>query len=506
MNSFLGLENIPAHVEIRPAHDRLPPPRLLFELEPWAPNFFRNLTDLLLRRRPPAVIVSSPPAPFWPDVFVMRRVPWFAFAESLLYHGIVIVLAWAVSTFVTTRPQVAEVRRFDPHDVIYYSPSEYLPPLDTGTAQAAKPQKGDPEFARQPILSVPPEADNHRQTIVTPPDIKLNHDVNTPNIVAWGDHTVPVPGAAVQRQSPQMPALPGQVVAPVPEVRETANRRLNSITEAVVVPPPQDAVSRVRAVTAMSIDVVAPAPNADSAGTRRTFSGPEAAIVEPPPAVNAASIRKFGDMNIGRSEVIAPAPQLAVPAQRTLAPLGSGGKAVIPPPPAMEEPAAAGGATGRNARAPVGMEATSGGQIVPPPPMVQGSREAGGRLIALGIHPAVAAPADPITGNRRGTFAATPDGKVDPAATPEIRGSTAAGTNGHGGGTDRASNGTGANSNGSIAGAPPGLHVGASSRGATNGTQGEASRTTDALSGNTPASGKAEVASLSKPRIGSAAP
>src|SRR5437868_7943695 len=364
MNSFLGLENIPAQVEIRPAHDRLPPPRLLFELEPWAPNFFRNLTDFLLRRRPPAVIVSSPPAPFWPDVFVMRRVPWFAFAESLLYHGIIIVLAWAVSTFVTTRPQVAQVRRFDPHDVIYYSPSEYLPPLDTGTAHAAKPRKGDPEFARQPILSVPPEADNHRQTIVTPPDIKLNHDVNTPNIVAWGDHTMPVPGAAIQRQSPQMPALPGQIVAPVPEVRETANRRLNSMAQAVVAPPPEDAVSGVRAVTAMSIDVVAPAPNADSAGTRRTFSGPEAAIVEPPPAVNAASIRKFGDMNIGRSEVIAPAPQLGVPAQRTLAPLGSGGKAVIPPPPAMEGPAVAGGANGKNARAPIGMEATSGGQIV----------------------------------------------------------------------------------------------------------------------------------------------
>jgi len=506
MNSFLGLENIPAHVEIRRAHDRLPPPRLLFELEPWAPSFFRNLTDLLLRRRPAAVVITSPPAPFWPDVFVMRRVPWFAFAESLLYHGIVMVLAWAVSTFVTTRPQVTQVRRFDPHDIIYYSPSEYLPSLDTGTAQAAKPQKGDPEFARQPILSVPPEADNRRQTIVTPPDIKLNHDVNTPNIVAWGDHTVPVPEAAIQRQSPQMPALPGQIVAPVPEVRETANRTLNSITQAVVAPPPQDAVSRVRAVTAMSIDVVAPAPNADSAGTRRTFSGPEAAIVEPPPAVNAASIRKFGDMNIGRSEVIAPAPQLAVPAQRTFAPFGTGGKAVIPPPPAMEGPAVAAAATGRNARTPGGMEASAGGQVVPPPPSVPGSREGGGRLIALGIHPTVAAPADPITGNRRGTFAATPDGKVGAAATPAIRGSTSAGTNGHGGGADGASSGTGANSNGSITGPPPGLHVGASSQGGTDGTQGELSHSIGAPSGNTPASGKSEVASLSKPRIGSAAP
>ncbi len=501
MNSFLGLENIPAQVEIRPAHDRLPPPRLLVELDPWARNFFRNLTDFLLRRRPVAVVVSSPPAPFWPDVFVTRRLPWFAFAESLLYHGIVLVVAWSVSTFVSSRPQVTQVRRFDSHDVIYYSPSEYLPPLDTGSPQAAEPQKGDPEFAKQPILSVPPEADNHRQTIVTPPDIKLNHDVKTPNIVAWGDHTVPVPEAAIQRQSPQMPALPNQIVAPVPEVPEAANRPMNSMAQAVVAPPPQDAVSGVRAVTAMSIDVVAPAPNADSAGTRRALRGPEAAIVEPPPAVNAASIRKFGDINIGRSDVIAPAPQLAVPAQRTLAPLGSGGKAVIPPPPATDGSAVSGGVIGRNARAQGGMEA-SGGQIVPPPPSVQRSGVAGGRLIALGIHPAVAPPSDPITGNRRGTFAATPDGKVGAAATPDIRGSNSAGSDGHGAGADGPQNATGVNAHGSIAGAPPGLHVGASSRGSSNGTQGGAG----SASGDTRADGKAEVASLSKPRIGSAAP
>src|ERR1700756_2419185 len=232
MDSFLGLENIPAQVELRLAPDLPQPPKLLVELEPWGRSFGRNLIDFLLRRRPAPVLISSPPAPFWPDVFVARRLPWVAFAESLLYHGIVLMLAWGFSALLPNRPHVIEARRFDPADVIYYSPSEYLPPLDTGSSQAPKPQHGDPEFARQPILSVPPEADNRRQTIVTPPDIKLNHDIETPNIVAWGDHTVPVPGAAIERKT-ETPALRSQIVAPAPEVKLDASRNLTGLGSSI---------------------------------------------------------------------------------------------------------------------------------------------------------------------------------------------------------------------------------------------------------------------------------
>src|ERR1700745_3195078 len=149
MNSFLGLENISVHVESKPAPERVRPPQFLVELEPWGKGLLQNIGDTLLRRRPAPLPLSSPPAPFWPDVFVTRRLPWKAFAESLLYHGILLVLGWGMSTFLGTRPQVTQaVRLFDPADVIYYSPSEYLPPLDTGSAQAAKPRQGDPELAK----------------------------------------------------------------------------------------------------------------------------------------------------------------------------------------------------------------------------------------------------------------------------------------------------------------------------------------------------------------------
>ena len=486
--------------------DLLQPPKLLVELEPWGRSFGRNLMDFLLRRRPAPRAISSPPAPFWPDVFVACRLPWVAFAESLLYHGIVLVLAWGFSALLPNRPHVVEVRRFDPADVIYYSPSEYLPPLDTGSSQAAKPLLGDPEFAKQPILSVPPESDNHRQTIVTPPNIKLNHDIETPNIVAWGNHSVPVPGAAVERQSPQLPALPGQIVAPVPDLREAPNRNLAALAQAVVAPAPE--INRgVRAVASMSIDVVAPMPDAGAAGLRRSLSGPEASVVEPPPAVNAASIRKLGDINIGRSDVIAPAPQLSVESQRTLATLGSGGKAIVPPPPAVDTGASAAG-SGRHVRGQSGLGG-SGAEVVPPPPSMQASHsaDAGGRLIALGIRPAVTPPAEPPVGNRRGTFAATPEGKTGAAGTPDIRASDTSGTDGHGIGTSGARNGAGSGSaTAPVAGVPPGLHVGEAARPATNSIAGSDS-STDAGhgSGNPAGSGKTEIASISRPRV-SAAP
>src|ERR1700739_4781316 len=272
MNSFLGLENTPAQVEFSLAPEFPQSPKLLVELEPWGRSFARNLIDILSRRRPAPLTISSPPAPFWPDVFVTRRMPWVAFAESLLYHGIVLMLAWGFSELVPNRPRVVEVRRFDTSDVIYYSPSEYLPPLDTGGPQAPKPQHGDPEFAKQPNLSVPPESDNRRQTIVTPPNIKLNHDIETPNIVAWGNHSVPVPGAAVERQSPHLPALPGQIVAPAPEV-QSQNRNLATLTQGVVAPPPE-VDPGVRAGASMSIDGIAPTPDASEAGARRSLSGP----------------------------------------------------------------------------------------------------------------------------------------------------------------------------------------------------------------------------------------
>jgi TonB family protein len=465
----------------------------------------RNLADWLLFRHPPPVKTTSAPAPFWPDVFVPSRLPWGAFVESVLYHGIVFAIAWACSTLMAGPPQIAHRPAFRASDVIYYSPSEYLPPLDTGNSQKAKPQKGAPQFAKQPILSVPPESDNRHQTIVTPPNVKLTQDVQTPNIVAWGDRSVPVPIAATERNPKTLPALPNQVVAPVPEMSESAKRDLASLRQPIVAPPPDVQPGNVRAVASMSIDVVAPTPDASGAKGGRTLTALQGAIVEPPPTLNAAEARRLGDLNIGRSEVVAPAPQLAVPAQRTAPTLGGSGKAVVPPPPSLESASANGAATSStHAVRGRGGFAQPGGQVVPPPPAVQGASSAAGsgRLIALGIHPSVAPPAEPPQGNRRGTFAATPEGKAGAAGTPDIKGDSSVGTDGHGlrSGT---STGQGAGSGGG-SDAPPGLHVGAPARPPTSATAGRGSFDANAAARAGDPSGNMTASATLPPKIGGA--
>jgi TonB family protein len=133
-----------------------------------------------------------------------------------------------------------------------------------------------------------------------------------------------------------------------------------------------------------------------------------------------AAMRKLSDINIGHAQVVAPAPQLPVDEQHALtnlaqASLGSTAPAVVPPPPATR---GAGGS----------------------------SQE--GRLIALSVNPVP--PTGPIevpVGNRRGTFAATPEGKPGGAATPSIP------ANGNG-------TVTGPGSGKAVDGVPSGLFVG----------------------------------------------
>lgn len=380
-------------------------PRLLVELEPWYLVFRRNLGDLFRPRlRQPRI--SSPPAPFWPDVFVPSRLPWRRFAESGACHTLAIGAVWGFSILLAGQPRPVPPRAFDTKDVITYSASDFLPPLDTGTPSPTDPQPGKPEYSRQPIISVPPNPDNRTQTIVTPPNIKLPHDVPLPNIVAMSHTQIPVPIAATARPLAQMkpPALPTSVIEPTPELDQAVDRRTLSMTPGVI----------------------APAPEVHDDPVRRTVASIQPVVIEPPPSTEMAALRRMGDINIGHSEVVAPAPQLPMSERRSL-----------------------------------GRIATSGGgpgqpQVVPPPPSLEGAQGSsrGGNLIALGIHPV--APAGPITppaGNRRGTFAATPEGKSAAPGSPDIRGDQA-----HPGNSPQ--NGSGRGNGGSKTGLPPGLFVG----------------------------------------------
>ena len=381
---------------IAPSHTII---SLLPEIEPWGRSFRRNLADLLLRRDPPAPAFTAHPGKFWADVFVYQPLPWRRFAESAGCHALFIVGLCAIS-LLPNRPAIVPAHAFDKSDVVYFSASEYLPPLDTGDSKPASARPADPEFAKQSILSVPPEATNPHQTIVSEPNVQLTQDVDTPNIVAWGDYSVPVPVAATER-------------APV---------SLASLNTPVVAPPPT-AVERRTAAPSLDSSVVAPPPPVDVSG------------------------RRLSDMNLAPSAVIAPAPQLSVAAQRVPNGLSTGNAAVVPPPPALDSASSKASTAGSS-------RATLSSKIVPPPPSTGGTASSGGdRLIALGIHPAVAPP-PAAPGNRKGAFAATPDGHPGASGTP---GTTTASKRGSGA-RDESGSGT-SSAKSSLHGAPAGLQV-----------------------------------------------
>jgi TonB family protein len=384
-------------------------PMFLVRVDPWHKTFGRNLRDLILRKQPAPLRLVSRPGTFWDDVFVVSPLPWRRFGESVVAHGALIAILLSTSLLWPPGTHIVEPARFHSSDVITYSAPEYLRPLNTGGAKARLPQKADPAYAPQPIISVPPEPDNRRQTIVAPPQLKLDHDVALPNVVAWGPANPAIPMAATKATDRRMPALPTSVVAPPPEINKN---RLNS-------------------APTLAETVVAPAPEIAGRSNRNAHL-PEAAVVEPPPSMETTSTRRIGDINIGHTQVVAPAPQLPVGEQRTAVNLAQG---------------ALGGASPA---------------VVPPPPSMQGGgvSGAGGRMIALSVNPAApAASIEVPAGNRRGTFAATPEGKPGAGGTPAIAG-----------GGKAASESAGGSAASNASGIPPGLFVGAGPKSAASST------------------------------------
>ena len=195
-------------------------PVFLTELEPRGRAFRSSVAALFRRTETPRALGNGE---FWPDVFVNRTLPWTSFVQSVVLHGGAIALVYMVSLAWIRQHALTPRAVFDPTSVTYYSQEEYLRPLDTGQGQV-EPQKGQPEFSRQAILSVPPEPDNRTQTIVVPPDIKLAQDVPLPNVVSWPQTLQSVPISATSPAA-ALPAFPTSVVAPPPEVNPSSARR-----------------------------------------------------------------------------------------------------------------------------------------------------------------------------------------------------------------------------------------------------------------------------------------
>jgi len=327
-------------------------PTFQVKLEARHKAFSSNMFYLFRRKPQASLRLVSPNAVFWPDVFVAGRLPWRHFAESLIYHGLAITLLWGVAQIPPRRVHTVVPPLPCKPEVIYYEASDYLPPLNTGGSDFQRQQKGDPGWAPQTIISVPPKADNRTQTVVVPPQLKLAQDLPLPNIVAWSQPapTVPLAATASSRRDLEMP-----MVAAVP---------------------------------------IAPPPALDSALSRQNISPAQASVVEPPQQVEAAAMRRIGEVDIAHSDVVAPAPQLPVSEERTV-------------------------------RRAASLEETGAGVIPPPPSLQDAGERSGGRLIALNLHPAASTLVEAPARNRHGSFAAAPDGAPGASGTPETAGTKA---------------------------------------------------------------------------------
>jgi TonB family protein len=387
----------------------------------------------------------------WHDVFVRQALPWGRFLESAVLHVGALALVWMLSLAWIRQQSMLARPAFDQSSLITYSPEEYLQPLDTGTSEAEPASPGDPVYAKQPIISVPREADNRTQTIVTPPDLHLDRDVALPNIVAMG---TPVPAVPLEatRAPLRMTATETDVVAPAPELNAARSRTSrDALTSDVIAPPPELAVNHVRGV-----------------------SGPDAAVVAPPPELPKTARGPAGQINIGPSEVVGPPPQLVVAVQHSVAGRG------------------------------IGSLAGGGVQPVGPPPTLNGTGNStggvhsSGRLIALGIHPAAAlGPVAAPEGRRKGTFAATPEGRPGGSGAPGQAGAASGAANRYGKG-NRGGSGNGEGRGDSSL--PGGLHVGAPDSVATAPTAGRGGGGKNGRAGD-----ERLVASAKAPRTSSSA-
>jgi TonB family protein len=389
-------------------------PALNYELEPRLRVFWQNITDLLLRREPPPIETTAEPVPIPEEKWIATGLGPRHYLESYGYHIALVVVIYVVCTSAWFNRPVKLESPFANTEVEHYALSEYLPPINTGPRGEAKPRKGQPKLAKQEILSVPPNPDNNRQTIVTPPNIKLNRDVSLPNMVAWTN----IPGqpiAASQRQLSQLklPQFTPQVVEPTADVSKLKSQsKIASLDQPTVVEPKAD-VSQVKPKLTMPVLT-------------------QPSVVEPPLSADQLKLKR-GEMNMAQLNPDVAAPKLPVQPQRA----GAVGDA---------QPAANG--AGKNA---------------PAQPSLQGlqSSKGQGQIIALSLNPSdVRGPVEIPAGNRSGEFHASPGGKIDAPGTPNVTGNPGATGSGAGGGKGPGSG------NGGTGNAPPGISVGAAPPGA----------------------------------------
>ena len=389
--STLPPAGIVEHVIPRPSV-QLDPPNLLLEWNPRHKVFFRNLFDLLLFRKPAPVVITAKPSRFWPDVFVDQRVSKRALFDSALVHVfLVVVIVGFTETYIRYRPPELH-DPFSHTKLTYYKVSEYLPEVHTTPEPIAAPRKparegvpeapADPVYAKQEIISVPPDPDNLRQTIVTPSQVRIDRDVPLPNIV-----TAQTPKAVDVLQVANNPApkleTPPEILAPKMKIAMAPPE----IADAAV-PKPVEAINVANRPGPKSLTP----PEADAPKLAIGMKLPEVSTG----AVPAAAATPIQVANGRLRKSAAPGPDVAAPRIQGSVPaptVATNGAAQLPKP-----------------AAPATTSTTNGAGKTP---------SSSQQIIALSTNPTAPNGALNVPdGSRRGTFAAGPNGRPDASGAP----------------------------------------------------------------------------------------
>ncbi|HET7871084.1 MAG TPA: TonB family protein [Terriglobales bacterium] len=409
----------------------------LLEPEPWLKNFLRNLADVF-RTEPAQPRTTSRPGRYWPDALVRRPVAWRAMRQSFLGHVLVVVSGYGLNLLWLSRPQVIEIE-VPQTTISHYELSPYLPAVDTEAKKPEPPQRpraqsADPEYAKQEIVSLHDRPDSLRQTIVTPNPNLLRQDVPLPNLVA----SAPVPVAPLvnRERYQELPAQAAQVVAPAQQAAERgASRLIFPVPPQPEVVPPASAATANHAVPALPLNgpVVVPPSQSIIARDPNRLQLPAQAPDVAAPAAKVAQRNASALLPLSRPDVVPPAqsaagrnlaamdlpeqPQSVTPpargsTARSLAslPVPVSGQNVVPPASSVAQ---------RNLSR-VDIAALPQTVVPPSQPVTQGAQV--GRLLALNVQPI--APVGPVSvpeGNRRGEFAASPEGQPGATARPETR-------------------------------------------------------------------------------------
>ncbi len=326
--------------------------------------FTENLSDRIRGRVVPVVETSSEPDHgFWRNIDLHVPFPQRGLRDSVFVHTALLGVLYVVSIWPQARVHLADSRSYrTTQNAFLLSP--YLPELHGAPTRHRHWGKADPVLAGQEIRSLPDEPDNLRQTIVAPPKLKLQHDVELPNLVAY-EPTLPQP---LDASSHSAVPHPPEVVAPA--------------TEIVQIKP-------LRALPKFQPSVVVPAPSVGSISRRGALnlvqlvpSGPAPVLPAPPEIVQLKSPRALPSLE---PRVIQPAPSVSSVGRGSALNLAQ----LLPSGPAP---------------------------VLPSPPV--GNTQAP-QVLALSLHPAeVQAPVPIPDGTRRGAFAASPTGHANATGAP----------------------------------------------------------------------------------------